>query len=64
MNSMEKSENSLADQHAKRLKVAKSSRVTLGMDAQKPSRVRNTDFGEIDLTLAGKSSDLGKAGAI
>ena len=64
MNSIEKSENSLADQHAKRLKVAKSSRVTLGMDVQKPIRARNTDIGDIDLTLAGKSSDLSKGGAV
>ena len=66
MNSIEKSEsNSLADQHAKRLKVAKSSRVTLGMDVQKPIRGgRNTDIGDIDLTLAGKSSDLAKGGAV
>ena len=52
----------LADQHAKRLKVAKSSRVTLGLsEAQKPSRLRgiaNNGIGEVDLSLAGKSPNL------
>lgn len=52
----------LADQHAKRLKVAKSSRVTLGLSEvqQKPSRLRGiaNGIGEVDLSLAGKSSNL------
>ena len=50
----------LADQHAKRLKVAKSSRVTLGLsEAQKPSRLHgNNGIGEVDLSLAGKSSSI------
>ena len=34
------------------------------MDVQKPIRARNTDIGDIDLTLAGKSSDLAKGGAV
>ena len=47
--------NSLADKHAKRLKVAKSSRVTLGAnDGGKPPRIgagKNMEP-EIDLTLS------------
>jgi len=54
--------SSLADKHAKRLKVAKSSRVTLGAtpDGQvKPPRFGARNFEpEVDLTLSNKR-DLG-----
>ena len=57
--------SSLAQSHAKRLKVAKSSRVTIGAnDAMKPPRFakrtpgQNNPMGDIDLTLSAKAKDL------
>ena len=56
--------SSLAQSHAKRLKVAKSSRVTIGAnDAMKPPRFAKrtpgqNPMGEIDLTLSGQKKDL------
>ena len=59
--------NKLADQHAKRLKVAKSSRVTLGApESLKPPRfgvakrggASNNPMSDVDLSLSYKGNNL------